>query len=600
MARIEDYGLIGDLETAALVSRDGTIDWLCFPRFDSGACFAALLGDESNGHWTIQPAGEFRAPRRRYGATRSILETELETRTARVRLIDFMPPRETKPDVVRIVEGVAGVWRCEWSSSCGSTTARSCRGCARLDGPGRRRGPRRGRAAHAGRARGARLAHPRASSRSRGRPGAVRAHLVPVARAAARPRSTRRHALARRPELLGGVGRALHARRAMARRRPPLAAHAQGADVRARRAGSSRRRRRRCRSGSAASATGTTATAGCATRRSRCSRYPRRLRRGGAGVARLAAPGDRRLARGRCRSCTASAGERRLTELELPGSPGTRARSRCGSATARRDQLQLDVYGEVVDALYQARRTGSAHPTDAWRSAGKILEWLESGWREPDEGIWEVRGPRRHFTHSKVMAWVAFDRAVKTIERFGRDGPVDRWRALRGGRSTTRSCCERATTPSAARSSSSTARTGSTRASCSSRSSASCPPTTSAWSERCARSARADARRLRRALSSRRGERRRRRPPPGEGVFLAVLVLARSRPLPAGPSRRGARAVRAAARRCATTSASSPRSTTRSGSGSSATSRRRSRTSALVETAYTLALQERKAQAATA
>ena len=107
-ARIEDYGLIGDLQTAALVSRAGSIDWLCLPRFDSAAVFASVLGDAENGHWTIQPAGEFRSPRRRYSDDTLVLETTLETSEGSVRLIDFMPPRETKPDVVRIVEGVRG------------------------------------------------------------------------------------------------------------------------------------------------------------------------------------------------------------------------------------------------------------------------------------------------------------------------------------------------------------------------------------------------------------------------------------------------------------------------------------------------------------
>ena len=108
MARIEDYGLIGDLQTAALVSRHGCIDWLCLPRFDSGAIFAALLGDSENGHWTIQPAGEFHSPGRSYHGDTLVLETELETETGAVRLIDFMPPRGTAPDVVRIVEGIHG------------------------------------------------------------------------------------------------------------------------------------------------------------------------------------------------------------------------------------------------------------------------------------------------------------------------------------------------------------------------------------------------------------------------------------------------------------------------------------------------------------
>ena len=125
------------------------------------------------------------------------------------------------------------------------------------------------------------------------------------------------------------------------------------------------------------------------------------------------------------------AGERRLTELELPWLAGYEGSRPVRIGNGASDQRQLDVYGEVVDALYQARRRGLAPSYDSWALTRKLLEWLESGWHEPDEGIWEVRGPRRHFTHSKVMAWVAFDRAVKTIEKFGREGPLDRWRAAR-------------------------------------------------------------------------------------------------------------------------------------------------------------------------
>jgi GH15 family glucan-1,4-alpha-glucosidase len=125
------------------------------------------------------------------------------------------------------------------------------------------------------------------------------------------------------------------------------------------------------------------------------------------------------------------AGERRLTELELPWLSGFAGSQPVRVGNAASGQLQLDVYGELLDALYQARRNGLAASPDTWRLGLKLLDWLESGWREEDQGIWEVRGPRRHFTHSKVMAWVAFDRAVKTIRRFDREGPIDRYRAAR-------------------------------------------------------------------------------------------------------------------------------------------------------------------------
>jgi GH15 family glucan-1,4-alpha-glucosidase len=125
------------------------------------------------------------------------------------------------------------------------------------------------------------------------------------------------------------------------------------------------------------------------------------------------------------------AGERRLTEVELPWLAGYEGSQPVRIGNGASNQLQLDVYGEVIDALHTARVKGVEASDDAWSMATKLFEWLESGWRDPDEGIWEVRGPRRHFTHSKVMAWVAFDRAVKAIEKLGREGPVDRWRAVR-------------------------------------------------------------------------------------------------------------------------------------------------------------------------
>jgi GH15 family glucan-1,4-alpha-glucosidase len=125
------------------------------------------------------------------------------------------------------------------------------------------------------------------------------------------------------------------------------------------------------------------------------------------------------------------AGERRLTELELPWLPGFEGSKPVRIGNGASNQYQLDVYGEVFDVFHQARRLGLTTHGDAWRNAQSILRFLETGWREPDEGIWEVRGGRRHFTHSKVMAWVAFDRAIKSAEQFGLDGPIERWRAQR-------------------------------------------------------------------------------------------------------------------------------------------------------------------------
>ena len=272
------------------------------------------------------------------------------------------------------------------------------------------------------------------------------------------------------------------------------------------------------------------------------------------------------------------AGERRLTEFELPwltGYEGSRP-VRVGNGAC--DQRQLDVYGEVVDALYQSRRQGLAASDDAWRLTRRIFDWLESGWREPDEGIWEVRGPRRHFTPMKVMAWVAFDRAVKTVERFGRDGPLDRWKATR-----------HAIKNEVLRGGYNVARGAFTQYFGSDRLDASClliplvgflPAT----DERVVGTVRAIQQDLVRGGFVERYRADEENAdvdglPPGEGV-PALLVLARRRARAAGPPRRGGRALRAAPRTLATTSVSSRRSTTPSVHASSATSRRRSRTSA--------------------
>ena len=154
---------------------------------------------------------------------------------------------------------------------------------------------------------------------------------------------------------------------------------------------------------------------------------------GGEGVARLAAARGRRRPGAKRRSCTASAGERRLLESELDWLPGYAGSRPVRIGNAAHEQFQLDVYGEVMDALHQARGARASTADDqAWSLQRNLMEFLEGAWDQPDEGIWEVRGPRRHFTHSKVLAWVAFDRAVQAVERFARPGPVERWRRVRG------------------------------------------------------------------------------------------------------------------------------------------------------------------------
>jgi GH15 family glucan-1,4-alpha-glucosidase len=430
VALIEDYGLIGDLETAALVSRDGAVDWLCLPRFDSGALFAALLGSSENGHWTIQPAGEFRSTGRRYRDDTLVLETDLETDEGAVRLVDFMPPRETKPDLVRIVEGVRGrvemrmelVIRFDYGSIVpwvrtleGTLVAVAGPDAVLLSTPVEHEGRDLRTVASFTVSEGERVPFvlrwfpsnesppdpvqaeealattvafwgewaAQCTYDGRWRDAVLRSVLTlkaltyaPTGGIVAAPTTSL-------PEWLGGV---------------------RNWDY------------RYCWLRDATLTLLALIRAGYADEAGAWRDW---LLRAIAG-----SPEDVQIMYG-------VAGERRLTELELPWLSGYEGSSPVRIGNGASEQLQLDVYGEVVDALFQARRVGLAASDDAWRLTGKVFDWLESGWREPDEGIWEVRGPRRHFTHSKVMAWVAFDRAVKTIQRFGREGPLDRWKAVR-------------------------------------------------------------------------------------------------------------------------------------------------------------------------
>ncbi len=430
MARIEDYGLIGDLETAALVSRDGSIDWLCLPRFDSGALFAALLGHADNGHWTIQPAGEFRSSGRSYHGDTLVLETELETADGAVRLIDFMPPRDTLPDLVRIVEGVRGrvemrmelVIRFDYGSIVpwvrtveGTLIAIAGPDAVSLRTPVEHEGRDLRTVASFVVGEGDRV------------PFVLRwfpSSEVPPDPIEPEDALERTVAFweewAERCTYVGrwhdAVHRSLLTLKALTYAPTGGIVAAPTTSLPEWIGGVRNWDYRFCWLRDATLTLLALIRAGYVEEAGEWRDW---LLRAIAG-----SPEDLQIMYG-------VAGERRLTELELPWLRGYEASRPVRVGNDASNQLQLDVYGEVVDALYQGRRQGLEPSDDAWRITGKIFEWLESGWREPDEGIWEVRGPRRHFTHSKVMAWVAFDRAVKTIERFGREGPLDRWKAAR-------------------------------------------------------------------------------------------------------------------------------------------------------------------------
>ena len=430
MAPLEDYALIGDLETAALVSREGAIDWLCLPRFDSGACFAALLGDSDNGHWTLRPAGEFRPAGRRYRGDTLVLETELETASGTVRLVDFMPPRETKPDLVRIVEGVRGrvememelVIRFDYGSIVPWVRALDGTLLA-LAGPDGvlLRTP----VVHEGRG----LTTYAAFTVAEGDRVPFVLGWFPSSEPPPDPVEPE-HALERtvafweewasRCTFEGrwhdAVHRSLLTLKALTYAPTGGIVAAPTTSLPEWIGGVRNWDYRYCWLRDATLTLLALVRAGYVEEAGAWRDW---LLRAIAG-----SPEDLQIMYG-------VAGERRLTEFELPWLAGYEGSQPVRVGNGAHDQRQLDVYGEVVDALYRARRRGLTPSDDAWRVTNKLFDWLESGWREPDEGIWEVRGPRRHFTHSKVMAWVAFDRAVRTVERFGRDGPLDRWKALR-------------------------------------------------------------------------------------------------------------------------------------------------------------------------
>jgi GH15 family glucan-1,4-alpha-glucosidase len=427
---IEDYGLIGDLQTAALVSRDATIDWLCFPRFDSGACFAALLGDEENGRWAMQPASGWRHLARRYWHDTLVLETVFETDDGLVRVIDFMPPRGEAPDVVRIVEGLAGRVRMRSELVIRFDYGRILPWVRNVDGT---------RLAIAGPdAVAFRTPVPLRGENMRtiGEFDVAEGERVPFVLTWYRshedpPRAIdAEHALRdtedywrdwaaqceHMHEWHDDVHRSLLTLKALTYAPTGGIVAAATTSLPERIGGPRNWDYRFCWLRDATLMLLAMLHAG----------YTDEARRWRTWLLRAVAgdPADLQIMYG-------VAGERRLMEWEADWLPGYRGSSPVRIGNAASNQLQLDVYGEVIDTLFQGREHGLEPLTEAWSLVVKMLEWLEAGWRQPDEGIWEVRGPRRHFTHSKVMAWVAFDRGIKLVEVFAREGPVARWRELR-------------------------------------------------------------------------------------------------------------------------------------------------------------------------
>jgi GH15 family glucan-1,4-alpha-glucosidase len=431
---IEDYALIGDTETAALVARDGSIDWLCLPRFDSGACLAALLGDEGNGRWRIAPRGEITATRRQYRPGTLILETELDVDGGKVRLLDLMPIRGrdggNNADVVRIVEGVRGrvpmrmelAMRFDYGSLVPWVTREEDHLLAvagpdalSIRTPVETHGENLTTVSEFTVSPGQRLPFVMTWHQShRPEPPLIDPEecLEDTEKWWIEWTDANRY----EGEWEEAVDRSLMTLKA-------LTYHPTGAIVAApttslpESLGGSRNWDYRfvwLRD-----ATFTLQALMIAGHRREAVAWRDWLVRAIAGD-----PENLQVMYG-------LGGERRLPEIELGWLPGYEGSRPVRIGNAAHTQLQIDVYGELMDTLYTARKMGMDHRDTIWDLQKLILECFEAIWDRPDNGLWEIRSDKRDFTHSRLMAWVAFDRAVKCAEQWRLEGPVDHWRALR-------------------------------------------------------------------------------------------------------------------------------------------------------------------------
>jgi GH15 family glucan-1,4-alpha-glucosidase len=427
---IEDYALIGDLQTAALVGRTGSIDWCCLPRFDSGACFAALLGDANNGRWLLAPKTEVLSATRRYRSDTLILESVYTTGEGRVRAIDFMPPRGAAPDIVRIVEGLDGRVPMRSELVIRFDFGRIVPWVRRVDSA---------RVAVAGpdalffrtdvEVHGEDMRTVAEFELEAGQRVPFVLTWFPSHEEIPAAIDPERALTDTEDYWLDWAGKCRHTGdyhdelhhsllvlKALTYAPTGGIVAAPTTSLPEEIGGARNWDYRYCWLRDAALTLLAMLNAGYVDEADAWRDW---LLRAVAGD-----PADLQIMYG-------LAGERRLDELELDWLPGFRNSKPVRVGNAASKQLQLDVFGEVLDALHQARVQGLPPDDNAWAVMLKVLEWLEDGWRLEDCGIWEVRGPVRHFTHSKVMAWVAFDRAVRFNDELDREGPVDRWRQIR-------------------------------------------------------------------------------------------------------------------------------------------------------------------------
>ncbi len=433
MPRIEDYALLGDLHTAALVSTAGSVDWLCLPRFDSPAAFAALLHNEEAGHWTLAPAAASHCTTRRYAGNTLVLETDWVTVDGAVRVIDFMPPRADTPHLIRIAVGLSGEV--------------AMRSVLRLRFDYGRVIPW--------------IRHDGTHTHTHAIAGPDRVRLVsavPVyghdwdtfadftVRTGDRVPFVMSWAPGHEPQMpYVDAEQALSETEEFWTGWADHAAYQTGpySDAVDRSLITLKALTYEPTGGIVAAAT-TSLPEEIGGVRNWDYRYCW-LRDATYVLQALLAAGFRREA-GAWRDWLLRSiagqpetlqilysidGARRLPEVDLPWLAGYEASSPVRTGNAASDQLQLDVWGETLDALFLARQAGLPADPDAWALQVALMNLLESAWREPDNGLWEVRGDRQHFTHSKVMAWVAADRMARSVRTQGLPGPALRWEQLR-------------------------------------------------------------------------------------------------------------------------------------------------------------------------
>ena len=430
--KIEDYAFLSDTQTGALVSRDGCVDWLCFPRFDSGACFASLLGTRDNGHWRFWPKEKIDKTSRRYRGETLILETEIETKSGAVRLIDFMPPRGENPDLIRIVEGIRGevamqmelIIRFDYGRTIpwvrtahGGLEAIAGPNGLILRTPVKTWGKDLTTVAEFNVSKGDRVPFVLTWFASHSKPPrAIHAdHALRDTERYWKKWANRCH---RKTPWDDAVVRSLVTLKGLTYAPTGGIVAAATTSLPEEIGGVRNWDYRYCW---LRDATLTLIALVSAGYQDEAKSWREWLLRAIAGSA------------DQMQIMYGVRGERRLEELELPWLSGYENSKPVRIGNAASGQFQLDVYGEVLGTMYQAHEAGIENRETDWRLQVALMNFLESNWNKPDEGIWEVRGGPKHFTHSKMMAWVAFDRAVKLVEGCGCAAAehVGRWRKIR-------------------------------------------------------------------------------------------------------------------------------------------------------------------------